>query len=179
MRIEPGMVFGWWITIEHSNRHSWLCRCKCGTVKPTSTSSLTNGSSGSCGCRHRRGPRKFDPGETAFRQVYGNYRCSAKRRGFVFELSKDEFKDLSKRPCFYCGAEPKQVCFNSNKEGKYTYNGIDRLEPDKGYISSNCVPCCGRCNEMKMGEGSIGFFRRIGAIYHYNKGHIDFVRKLA
>lgn len=39
-------------------RHSWRCRCTCGTVKPAvSTNSLLNGTSTSCGCGARDGHR--------------------------------------------------------------------------------------------------------------------------
>lgn len=32
---------------------------------------------------------------------------------------------------------------------KIAYNGIDRVDPTKGYIIDNCVPCCTTCNYMK------------------------------
>jgi hypothetical protein len=33
--------------------------------------------------------------------------------------------------------------------GYYIYNGIDRLNKNKGYIIQNCVSCCKICNRAK------------------------------
>lgn len=51
MRLKPGMIFGWWTTISNADRKGWLCKCKCGKIKPVCTSSLTSGISSSCGCK--------------------------------------------------------------------------------------------------------------------------------
>jgi hypothetical protein len=29
------------------------------------------------------------------------------------------------------------------------YNGIDRVDNEKGYLVENCVPCCFTCNSLK------------------------------
>ena len=50
-------------------------------------------------------------------------------------ISQIDFDNLSKNDCFYCG-----------KPGP---NGIDRVDNNKGYELSNCVPCCKHCNYVK------------------------------
>jgi 5-methylcytosine-specific restriction endonuclease McrA len=31
----------------------------------------------------------------------------------------------------------------------YIYNGIDRIDNERGYLPDNAVPCCKRCNQAK------------------------------
>lgn len=68
---------------------------------------------------------------------YKFYKRNASLRNIVFNLNFDEFVDLINKPCFYCGEKPR----NSN--------GIDRVNNQKDYVVSNCVPCCSLCNRMK------------------------------
>jgi len=69
---------------------------------------------------------------------YAEYKYRAKHHNLKFTLSLKEFEFLILSPCIYCG--------NSIN----TYNGIDRVDNAKGYEKNNCVPCCMRCNRMKM-----------------------------
>jgi hypothetical protein len=68
-----------------------------------------------------------------------NTRQSAARRKIRFTLTKTQFVKLLARPCVY----------GSWIHGMNTHVGIDRKDNSKGYISSNCVPCCGRHNSIK------------------------------
>ena len=34
-------------------------------------------------------------------------------------------------------------------EEPYKHNGIDRVDPSKGYTIDNCVSCCSKCNYAK------------------------------
>lgn len=66
---------------------------------------------------------------------YKSYRWGALKRGFVFELTFEEFLELITDICFYCGS---------------TGFGVDRVDSNIGYIKDNCVSCCKMCNKMKM-----------------------------
>lgn len=68
---------------------------------------------------------------------YNIYKKNAKRRNIPFDLSKDEFNNLTKSPCAYCGELNE-------------YNGIDRIDSKNGYNINNCNPCCEICNKMKL-----------------------------
>ena len=70
-------------------------------------------------------------------RVLSAYRTSAKKRGHIFSLTKEEFWKLIKGECFYCGK-------SSNKR-----NGIDRKDNNIGYVIENCVTACRKCNIMK------------------------------
>ena len=96
-------------------------------------------------------------GQRGFNILLDNYKRSAKRRGYSFGLTPEQFSDFTTRDCLYCGQEPKNTKFSydktitpSNREyGTYTYNGIDRVDNSIGYEFDNCVPCCSICNTMK------------------------------
>lgn len=66
------------------------------------------------------------------------YKKGAKDRNLPFLLEKSIFFSLIKQNCYYCGNKANPL------------NGIDRKDNNEGYIESNCVPCCQRCNVMKM-----------------------------
>jgi hypothetical protein len=73
---------------------------------------------------------------------YGVYQTSAMTKRLVFTITKEEFTDLVKYPCYYCGILQEKG-----------FNGIDRLDSSKDYTLDNCVSCCEMCNMMK---GSLG-----------------------
>lgn len=68
------------------------------------------------------------------RQVsYYKHRVSKGKGG---DLTDDDINDLLKSDCEYCGEEVAM--------------GIDRVDSSKGYFTDNVVPCCSKCNVMKM-----------------------------
>lgn len=156
-----GQSFGWFkvIGFSHVDHSSFVkCLCKCGTSKIVRASDLTSGKTISCGC-YNRSPEKaqmnreqasLPKGEASFNFLYNNYKNGALRRGYSFELTKEEFKILTLQNCYYCGIEPKQE-FKCVKRanGTVIYNGIDRIDNMEGYILSNSVACCFVCNKAK------------------------------
>lgn len=64
------------------------------------------------------------------------YKQGARSRGLCFRLTLDRFRELFASECAYCGESPSR--------------GVDRIDSSIGYIESNCAPCCGRCNCMKL-----------------------------
>ena len=74
---------------------------------------------------------------------YKKYKIGAQERNLAFELSLEEFDEITQMPCFYCNE------FSDERDG-VPYTGIDRIDSSKGYIKNNCVPCCSMCNEMKL-----------------------------
>ena len=80
---------------------------------------------------------------------YAAYKRSAKKRGYAFELSLAEFKQLVTSNCFYCGERPSPM------------HGVDRYDNTQGYITgSNCVTACKWCNTVKSKETYEQFIRR-------------------
>jgi len=71
---------------------------------------------------------------------------SAKKKGYDFNLSKEEFIFLIGGNCYYCGTKPETSISGRHEIIK---NGIDRLDNGLGYTRSNVVSCCQVCNYAK------------------------------
>lgn len=137
------------------------CRCECGTEKTASLWDIKSGKTKTCGLNH---PHYDDRTIPAFNNIYNNsYKGRATKAGIVFDLSRTQFKEICEQACHYCGILPEDFDATSGwsntarrgkmKSGKYIsewkYNGLDRINPDKGYTMDNVVPCCGICNHAK------------------------------
>jgi hypothetical protein len=63
----------------------------------------------------------------------------ARRRGYACTLTDEQFINYWNTPCHYCDSsilEEKGI-------------GLDRLNNNLGYETSNVVPCCGDCNYIR------------------------------
>lgn len=152
---ETGNRYGKLVVIKREENNDrgaaqWLCKCDCGNEKVVSGYRLRSGYTTSCGCF--RNSFKLPRGHATRNQLYNSYKQSAKRRGLFWGITLDNFAKLTKQNCYYCGIEPKQSGLkgmNHQRNGDYIYNGIDRVDNDKGYTLDNVVTCCGTCNNMK------------------------------
>lgn len=136
----------------------WECRCDCGNIKDVTTTALTNKQQ-SCGCnlesyrKNHKNARTLPAGEAMFNNLYSTYVYRASRKNIIFNISKDDFRSLTKQKCFYCNSSPATICgknFKSKlRNGTYTFNGLDRIIPQKGYVLTNVVACCEICNKAK------------------------------
>lgn len=166
-----GKKFGRWTAIKHmgaglQRRAMWHCRCECGNESEVNSQDLRDGHSTSCGCYNKELIRtrsiKKDSGE---RKLLRQYKSSAKKRGYRFELSDSEFFALTKMPCHYCGAAPERISIKTSLIGAYKYNGIDRKESSRSYTTDNSVACCYFCNMLKKSLGYDIFINAICKIY--------------
>lgn len=78
-------------------------------------------------------------GGTNFGYKWRILKVGASRRKLKVGITKNMAHRLMKSDCTYCG----------EKSAGTRVNGIDRVDNAKGYIRSNCVPCCSTCNRMK------------------------------
>lgn len=83
---------------------------------------------------------------------WAEYNASAKRMNSLFELDRGDFKNILLSNCNYCGSDIAL--------------GIDRLDSSKGYIKSNSVPCCTKCNFAKHTMSVEEFKEHILLIYY-------------
>lgn len=143
---------------------TWLCQCDCGGTKVVRGGSLRSGKVKSCGCLY-----KLPEGVAMMRFVLRGYREKAKRRRLVFNLTEEEFMKLTSQFCYYCGVKPKQTLSNKAYNGNFIYNGLDRVDNDKGYTLENVVPCCGICNRAKKNLTQEEFYKWIERVYLYGK----------
>ncbi len=144
----------------------WLCFCECGNKKVVKVigANLKNGKVKSCGCFRRK---RLPYGENAFNRLYHTYKTRALNKNFEFTLSKEEFRIITNKRCYYCGRLPFQKASPTIKGfGEYVYNGIDRLDNDLGYTQENSVPCCGFCNVAKNNSKKEDFLEWIKSVYN-------------
>jgi hypothetical protein len=154
-------------------RIRWLCKCDCGKEKTVFGEDLKNGHTQSCGC-YKKEMQSLPFGESNANKLFNKYKRMANQRKVIFELSKENFFELTKQDCFYCGKIPSSIAKGIRTNGYYIYNGIDRIDSNKGYTIENTVACCGRCNEAKMAETQEDFFEWIKIVHNNlsNKGLI-------
>jgi hypothetical protein len=148
-----GLVFNQLTAIEFNRRYKnktyWNFKCKCGNIIVRSIDSVKHGNCKSCGCFSLRKRSLIENNSLSFTNLYHRYKTSSKQRKIEFNLSKDEFKKFTSSNCYYCGIAPLQVGRRKIKDNVYLYNGIDRLDNNKGYLFNNVKPCCFICNRAK------------------------------
>lgn len=150
--------------MDKKRNAKWECQCDCGKRFAIFGSALTNAGVKSCGCVPR-GP-SLPYGESYFNRVYYRYVKSAKNRNLPFELSKETFREMISRNCYYCNKSPEYREYkNYNKNGGIIFNGIDRVDNNKGYIKDNVVACCEQCNRIKLNYTLDEFLTKTKDIY--------------
>jgi len=168
-----GERYGRLVAIEFAGRNKWggtlwECRCDCGKTVTTKLNSLLRGDTKSCGCLHSEivgDMQRKKKGVASFNALYYSYQNGSRLRHLEFTLSEDEFRALTIQNCYYCGQEPSQRYGQSKFNGYYIYNGVDRLDPSKGYVVDNCVTSCGTCNFAKQGLSAKEFIKLVKLIY--------------
>lgn len=100
--------------------------------------------------------------------IYNDYRQQASRRGYKFELSKEEAFNLFTSNCHFCGSKPENTKTHTrNKEVTFSYQGIDRVDPSKDYTADNTIPCCKHCNYAKREMSYLEFCNWINKVYNF------------
>ena len=134
-------------------------RCDCGNVYEARLDRLLQGRNISCGCQRGRPGCRSDPARVARKWLLDTYRRNAKARGFVWELTDEDFFSLVVLDCFYCGQPPsmakklrRRVKHGDGLEyydSGFAANGLDRMDNALGYTLENVAPCCETCNRAK------------------------------
>lgn len=152
-----------------SRNKYWLCQCECGEKKEIAGCSLVNGSTKSCGC-WKRDRLKLPSGQASMNVIRRNYTRIAKERNLQFKLSIAKFREITSSNCYYCNCTPSQNVYSKNGpyNGVYLYNGIDRVDNEKGYTTNNCVPCCITCNAAKRKMSKDKFLSWVKRVYEHS-----------
>lgn len=168
-----GQKFGRWTVLELYDKDGkstfWKCQCGCGKVSIVRAANLKRNRTHSCGCLRgelisARVSKSF--AESAINRLFGAYERGAKDRDLEFSLTKQQFVELTQRNCYYCGIEPYSI-YKSRGNGRYIYNGIDRVNNTQGYSIENCVPCCKNCNYAKGTKTQSEFFKWLKRAYEH------------
>ncbi len=146
------------------------CKCDCGKQTVVKRRALINGTSKSCGCAQLSADRT----QQIHRQLYSHLITRSIRLEMEPNLSYEDFIKLIYLPCNYCGRESTNTARDyKDRQGNYLsdvtveYNGIDRIDSNKGYIKGNVTTCCKFCNRMKMDHSTEFFKEQIARIYNH------------
>ena len=145
----------------------YKCKCDCGKVKTYRSSNVTSGNTISCGCFRSEACRQRERNKNhpTHGIVLSYYKRNAKIRGLAWNLTSEKFTELITAGCEYCGRLPELRIF-SGKE--IHYNGIDRIDNNVGYESSNVVTCCSQCNWGKNKFSKHEFLDWIERVYKHS-----------
>jgi hypothetical protein len=164
--IEIGQKFSYLTVLDNNHKSGKvLCKCECGNETTIIAAALNNKNTKSCGCLvHKLKNNIKAPGETSFRHLYTRCKNGADKRSIPFLLTFEQFKDLVKHNCFYCGELPRQFNIYISNTGIQKHFGVlpetmerawvrastvDRTDSKLPYVVENCVPCCLSCNYSK------------------------------
>ncbi len=104
---------------------------------------------------------------------YTNYKYKIKNQtDKEFNMTFEEFDYITNQNCHYCGQEPTfPERFKNEFKNRdiVLFNGIDRVNSSKGYSLDNCVPCCTKCNIMKLNLDVNDFLNHVKKIYEFNQ----------
>lgn len=168
-----GCKFGWLVVLRRgsdkrfkTSKHvQWECRCVCGAHTTMRADRLRRLEPNlSCGCKRFtgfHGNSKHDPKSASFIGLFNRMRNSARRRRLPWNLSLHHFKRLVTSRCNWCETAPAErfnavVSKNRRMQRKHAtryvrdgwikYNGLDRVNNDRGYFRRNVKPSCKYCN---------------------------------
>lgn len=87
------------------------------------------------------------------RGIFDVLKQGSKKRNIEFLLDRDSFEiwyNLQEKKCFYCERTKDEV-LSTDKIMQIKCNRltIDRVDNSIGYLESNLVLCCKRCNSIK------------------------------
>ncbi len=187
VEVYPGQVFGQLTVIQEEPeiitenkelvrpkriRRILKCKCSCGNEVTTPLHSVLNEKNPKCFACGRDAMRKFSTSEQNARRAILEYVKGAESRNIDFNLSFDDFCDIIVRPCHYCGdkdtnSKQQKGRGRSRPAPPFFYTGIDRVDSNQGYVKENCVPCCAKCNRMKLAEPQDVFLNQVKKIYEH------------
>lgn len=145
------------------NGHAiFKCLCECGKYTEVFSSNLKKGKhTQSCGCAKGFKKIGYDFSPAIWNCIYNSYVKGAKKRNLEFNINIELFKELTQKPCYYCGFTGRNIVtsylrsYTSNKKDPrrsnmtINANGLDRKNNKEGYDINNIVPCCTDCNFLK------------------------------
>jgi hypothetical protein len=151
-------------TSHQMGRSDWLCQCECGGTCVVNISKLMCGIRKSCGCERKPCPKRLSDAEAAINKIWHSYLGNARHKAISFELDRDTFARLLTGNCYYCGLLPSKRVRLTHRTCNFLWNGIDRLNNDRGYEPDNVVSCCSVCNFRKGTTSSDEFLAWIASV---------------
>lgn len=131
---------------KNKNATAWGLECPfCYEEFVTITNNADNAKS--CyGCRAEK--KKVSSELSTYKHLYSGVK-GRKNSHKGFDLTLEEFIDLSQKNCYYCDIEPAVSKGHRPWSAYVKMNGLDRINSDLGYTKDNVVTCCRTCNIAK------------------------------
>lgn len=156
-------------TTIHEPVYSLLCDCN--KVVTLRRLDFKYGNTKSCGCLRKdivyeKHSNNRSISDIIFykTQIMNSYIRKANSKDREFELTYQQFDNFISGNCEYCGTPPTNQYTYKKKDVSLPYNGVDRLDPNKGYTLSNCVSCCKICNFLKGSLNKEEFLNQVKSI---------------
>lgn len=163
----------------------WMAQCDCGNLKEIRASEAKCGYIKTCGkCEYHstllkdaasKSALTKDP-KSAEREFMTRYIHGAVKRKYIWALTPEQFSELIKQDCTYCGNPPREY-YRKARKGKgrgsrLIANGLDRIDSTLGYYPENVVPCCTVCNRMKLAMKPSEFINHVTKVAkHISSAH--------
>lgn len=106
--------------------------------------------------------------DKCIRRLVTLYRSRAKRRTYPYELSNEQMHDLVTAPCTYCGSIGSNTLKYIGVE--FRYNGVDRIDNQKGYVPGNVQTSCSFCNSLRGSMPSRTWGSFINSVSEWRQG---------
>jgi hypothetical protein len=150
---------------SRNKKTQWNCLCECGKMIVVCAGPLRKGQQ-SCNCEQYA---KIAKPDAALNRIMSGYTRHAKRRGFDWQLTLEDFRTIISLPCCYCGAAPKNAITRCPRTIKtiFYYSGVDRADNTMGYVLGNVVPACAQCNRAKGTMPQAEFLDWVEQIHNY------------
>jgi hypothetical protein len=104
--------------------------------------------------------------EPEYKWRYQSYNQAARKRNLEWDISYQQFIDITQKNCYYCGEEPEMRPSHGKRwDFKFPMSGIDRVDSKIGYKSNNVVACCSYCNQAKWDHDVQDFLLWVRKIY--------------
>lgn len=98
-----------------------------------------------------------------FMALYNQFIYAARIKGNACDITYEDFCVLSAtKECFYCGEKITWAVADTNRNS-HRYN-LDRKDNHLGYLKTNVVVCCSKCNRMKNDNTYQDFIDRCSRI---------------
>ena len=156
---------------QKKNAWYWKCKCDCGNYCYKTNHSLVSNyhrCCPECSRKSRVEKNTLPDGLSKWRRMIRIYKKNARFGNREFTLTEQQFVDVAKQNCAYCGSSPKLGSYG------VVCNGIDRIDSTKGYTPENSVACCYRCNYMKNKLTTPEFFEHVKRIYDFSIANSKF-----
>jgi hypothetical protein len=163
LNLERALRIDWSKPYDGKRRRLYVFKCSNCEKELKIPRRKLKGSIGLCFDCYKIGPR---PGISLrpYESLYHRFLAKAKRDGHETDIDYEFFLRLTKiETCCYCGEFINWAKSLKGKNRSNAYN-LDRSDNNLGYLKSNVVVCCKRCNYVKSDRFTYDQYVQIGAL---------------